>query len=100
MALPGASRTDKRYTAMEWKQKTKTRPNRDDADPKGCVICWHKYQGMMVYGVEYVRKSEMITHYVRYEGGPECMQPPDLNEPAAGRQYKCLRTMAIYPPQG
>lgn len=82
---------------MEWKQKSKTRPNLTDADEKGCVVCWHKYQGVMVYGVEYVRKSEMITHYVKYTGGPA---EPMHNEPAAGRQWKDMRTMGTYPPQG
>lgn len=56
---------------VDWIEKAKQPPTEADADPMGCVLVWHLYQGVMVYGWRNANENRFMTHWARTPQRPE-----------------------------
>lgn len=73
----------------DWIDKAQKRPNWQHADPQGCVMAWHKYQGCIITGWRRARDSEFITHWQRCPEGP---YTPDYLPSACGKARVRIET--------
>jgi hypothetical protein len=48
----------------DWIDARYRKPTKEDADHKGCVIAWHRYDGTMVTGWHQFGRSEFYTHWM------------------------------------
>ena len=47
------------------------KPTPEDADEQGCVLVWHRYQGVMMLNVRNVQNfGAYITHWMRSPAPP------------------------------
>ena len=55
-----------------WIDKCDRMPEAADGDDQGCVLVWHRYQGVMVMNVRNVQNfGAYITHWMRMPEPPE-----------------------------
>lgn len=57
-----------------WIDAKVQKPTAADADPQGCVIAWHRYNGMMVTGWHQFGDNPYFTHWA------PPMPPPETKE--------------------
>ncbi len=57
-----------------WIDKALQQPTKADADPAGCVIVWHLYQGVMLCGWHTAVENRFMTHWM-----PPPERPKDLD---------------------
>lgn len=58
-------------TDKDWIDAEQRKPAQEDADRKGCVLAWHRYNGTMVTGWHQFTENSFFTHWQK---APE---PPD-----------------------
>lgn len=54
-----------------WVKREEGMPTEKDADVYGCVLAWHKYNGVMVTGWRRVRENDFVEAWARTPMGPE-----------------------------
>lgn len=54
-----------------WVKREEGLPTEKDADAYGCVMAWHKYNGVMVTGWRRVVENEFIVAWAHTPMGPE-----------------------------
>lgn len=57
--------------SVVWNLCADRMPKERDADAWGCVLVWHKYQGVMVTGWHRVQENEFYVAWARTPMGPE-----------------------------
>ena len=55
---------------IRWIAREDYLPDKRHGDETGCVLAWHRYQGMMVTGIRRVRECEFFTHWAPAIEGP------------------------------
>lgn len=72
-------------TGKDWIDADERKPTQADADHKGCVVAWHKYNGTMVTGWHQFHRNGFFTHWQHTpkapEGFPLWDDPPGKAEP-------------------
>lgn len=56
---------------IEWIDRETRLPGKDDADEYGCVLCKHRYNGILVTGWRRVAENSFIVAWAKTPGGPE-----------------------------
>ena len=54
-----------------WTDMRERKPEREDADVYGCVVVWHRYQGVMVMGWREAARNRFALYWSRPPGPPE-----------------------------
>ena len=54
---------------VTWFDREEKLPEKTDADEYGCVLCQHRYNGIMVTGWRRVRENAFIVAWARTPGG-------------------------------
>jgi hypothetical protein len=47
-----------------WISALERPPKPEDGDPQGCVLIWHRFQGVMVTGWHNIPRNRFITHWM------------------------------------
>lgn len=55
---------------IEWIDRETRLPGADDADEYGCVLCKHRYNGILVTGWRRVAENSFIVAWAKTPGGP------------------------------
>ena len=56
---------------MRWIDKREHMPTEADADDQGCVLAWHRYQGVVVLNVHNVANyGSYVTHWMKTPAKP------------------------------
>lgn len=63
----------KPVTNIPWIDAKDRKPTKDDADKKGCVLVWHRYDGAMVTGWHQfdTNANGFLTHWAPKPKPPE-----------------------------
>ena len=59
----------------EWISAAERLPTKEDADAQGCVIAWHRYNGVMVTGWHQFGRNQFYTHWA-----PPLPPPKDITK--------------------
>ena len=56
---------------MRWIDKRERMPTEADADGQGCVLAWHRYQGVVILNVHNVIDyGSYVTHWMKTPAKP------------------------------
>lgn len=58
----------------DWNNASERMPTAADADKKGCIVVWHKLNGVMVTGWHRMEENRFMTHWQRCPEAPEGME--------------------------
>lgn len=56
---------------IEWIDRDERVPTKADADVYGCVVAWHRYNGLIVTGWHRAADNEMIVAWAHTPAGPK-----------------------------
>lgn len=76
--------TDLEMSGGGWIDASERQPTERDADQMGCVIAWHKYQGLMVTGWHQFGHNRYLTHWLPPIPSPYARERQEYDEGCDG----------------